>query len=86
MTEQHATVVHHFASDNYAGAHPEVLAAVAAANVGHVPAYGDDPWTARLQDVVRAQLGDQAARSPLVRDGGSRQQVFAGLFLVWRAW
>ena len=33
-----------------------------------------------------AQLGDQAARSPLVRDGGSRQQVFAGLFLVWRAW
>lgn len=33
-----------------------------------------------------ARLGDAAARSPLVRDGGSRQQVYAGLFLVWRAW
>ena len=56
--------VRHFASDNYAGVHPEVLAAVAAANVGHVPAYGDDPWTERLQDVVRTQLGDGPSPTP----------------------
>ncbi|HVR85065.1 MAG TPA: threonine aldolase, partial [Planctomycetota bacterium] len=34
-----------FASDNNAGAHPEVLHAVAAANRGHVVGYGDDPFT-----------------------------------------
>jgi len=36
-----------FASDNAAGAHPEVLAAVMAANEGPALAYGDDPWTQR---------------------------------------
>ena len=45
-----------FASDNWAGVHPEVLDAMAAANVGHVPSYGGDPWTidaiARIADEV----------------------------------
>ena len=36
-----------FASDNYAGAHPEVLAAIAEANADHAVSYGADPWTAR---------------------------------------
>ena len=31
-----------FASDNFAGAHPDVIAALATANVGHAIAYGDD--------------------------------------------
>ena len=47
----------HFGSDNYAGVHPEVLAAIADANGGHVPGYGDDPYTARLQDVMRDRFG-----------------------------
>jgi threonine aldolase len=34
-----------FASDNNAGVHPEILDAIARANLGHVPAYGDDPYT-----------------------------------------
>jgi threonine aldolase len=46
-----------FASDNTAGAHPEVLAAMAAANDGHVLAYGDDPWTARAADAFRDLFG-----------------------------
>ena len=45
-----------FASDNWAGVHPEVLAAMAAVNVGHVPSYGRDPYThdalARIADEV----------------------------------
>lgn len=57
-----------FASDNYAGAHPEVLAAVAAANVGHAPAYGADPWTAQAQALIRRHLGEQA-RAFLVFNG-----------------
>ncbi len=35
-----------FASDNYAGVHPDVLAKIAEVNVGHVVSYGDDPYTA----------------------------------------
>lgn len=48
----------HFASDNYAGVHPEVLAAIAAANQGHVPGYGDDPYTAAAEAAFRRLFGD----------------------------
>lgn len=43
----------HFASDNNSGVCPEVWAALEAANVGHVPGYGDDPWTARACELIR---------------------------------
>lgn len=46
-----------FASDNNAGVHPEVMAAIAAANDGHVVAYGDDPFTARATLLFREHLG-----------------------------
>lgn len=49
-----------FASDNYAGAHAEVLAAVAEANRDHAVGYGDDPWTARATELIRSALGDHA--------------------------
>lgn len=42
-----------FASDNYAGITPEVWQAMAQANHGHAPAYGEDPWTARAADLIR---------------------------------
>jgi threonine aldolase len=57
-----------FASDNYAGAHPAVIEAVAAANTGHAAAYGADPWTARAEQLIRDQLGDDA-RAFLVFNG-----------------
>ena len=47
-----------FASDNFAGAHPAVLEAVARANDGHAPAYGDDPWTAACEAAFRDLFGD----------------------------
>ena len=34
-----------FGSDNHAGVHPEVMAALQRVNVGHVHSYGDDPHT-----------------------------------------
>jgi threonine aldolase len=43
----------HFASDNYAGVCPEALRWFIAANDGHQPAYGDDPWTQRVADQLR---------------------------------
>lgn len=59
-----------FASDNYAGAHPEVIAAIAEANVEHAVAYGADPWTARAQELLREQFGEQAV-SYLVFNGSA---------------
>ncbi|BDG07325.1 threonine aldolase family protein [Anaeromyxobacter paludicola] len=41
------------ASDNYAGICPEAFEALAAANHGHAPGYGEDAWTARASDLVR---------------------------------
>ena len=38
-----------FASDNASGAHPDVIAAIIAANEGHAIAYGDDDWTLECQ-------------------------------------
>ena len=46
-----------FASDNNAGVHPEIMAAIAGANEGHVVAYGDDPYTARATNLFREQFG-----------------------------
>ncbi len=46
-----------FGSDNHAGVHPRVLEAIMAANVGHVPAYGADPWTARATELLREHFG-----------------------------
>jgi threonine aldolase len=42
-----------FASDNYSGICPEAWAAMAEANSGHAPAYGEDPWTQRASDAFR---------------------------------
>jgi threonine aldolase len=57
-----------FASDNFAGAHPDVLAAVAKANEGHAPAYGDDPYTAAAEQRFRDHFGEDA-RAFLVFNG-----------------
>ncbi|SDV50129.1 threonine aldolase family protein [Chitinasiproducens palmae] len=45
----------HFASDNYAGICPEALDYMVQCNgSGHEQAYGDDRWTARVCDRIRA--------------------------------
>src|SRR6185312_15984688 len=43
-----------FFSDNTAGACPEIMQAIAVANRGLEKAYGDDPWTRRLDEVLSA--------------------------------
>ncbi len=50
-----------FASDNNAGVHPEVIEAIAAANAGHVVAYGDDPYTARAVRQFQKHFGKDVA-------------------------
>jgi threonine aldolase len=46
-----------FASDNFAGAHPRVIEAVAAANTGHAMAYGGDAYTAECEARFRDLFG-----------------------------
>lgn len=60
-----------FASDNHAGVHPEILAALVAANTGHQPAYGDDVQTARLREVMRRHFGEQAETYPVFNGTGA---------------
>jgi len=45
---------HTFYSDNTAGICPEAWAALAAANAGREPSYGNDSWTARAKERFRA--------------------------------
>ncbi|GAA5173979.1 low specificity L-threonine aldolase [Niveibacterium umoris] len=43
-----------FASDNTAGICPEAMEALLAANSGHMASYGNDDWTRRACDAIRA--------------------------------
>jgi threonine aldolase len=74
-----------FASDNYAGAHPEVLAAVAAANGGHQVAYGEDVYTSHLQGVMRHHFGDQAEALPVFNGTGANVTALTSLVPRWGA-
>ena len=49
-----------FASDNWAGVHPDVLAAIVEANVDHAPSYGDDPTTDRAVQLFKDHFGEDA--------------------------
>jgi threonine aldolase len=46
-----------FASDNNAAVHPDVLAALARVNNGHVVGYGDDPFTASAVQKFEERFG-----------------------------
>jgi len=46
-----------FASDNYAGVHPDVLRALTDANTGHAAAYGADKYTEQAAIQFRAHFG-----------------------------
>jgi threonine aldolase len=72
-----------FASDNYAGALPEVLDAIAGAGAGHAPAYGNDDWTARVEGRFRGAFGDDA-RAYLVFNGTGANVV--GLRAITNPW
>ena len=50
-----------FASDNAAGIHPEVLAAISEANNGHALAYGADRWTTKVEDEFNELFGKEVS-------------------------
>lgn len=74
-----------FASDNYAGVHPDVLAALAEANEGHQVSYGADVYTARLTEVVREQFGADAEVFPVFNGTGANVVALTALLPRWGA-
>ncbi|MBZ4487588.1 low specificity L-threonine aldolase [Microbacterium sp. cx-55] len=85
MTTLHDTALRGFASDNYSGVHPDVLAAIAAANGGHQSAYGADEYTARLQEVVTAHFGAGAEASPVFNGTGANVTGLQSMLPRWGA-
>jgi threonine aldolase len=67
--------IHSFASDNVAGAHPNVIEALIAANTGSAPPYGDDAWTRRAIEKFREHLAPEA--EVLFTYGGTGSNVVA---------
>ena len=68
-----------FASDNTAGVAPEILAALNAANAGHVPSYGADPLTLAVRDRLRAIFEAPQAEVLLVATGTAANALSCAL-------
>jgi threonine aldolase len=72
-----------FASDNSATIHPEVLAAIARANVGHAYGYGHDELTRAVEQRFREHFGEHARAYPVW--GGTAANVLS-LRATCRPW
>ncbi|MFE7513378.1 threonine aldolase family protein [Streptomyces sp. NPDC057540] len=81
----HDPSVRGFASDNYAGAHPEVLAALALANEGHQVAYGEDQYTDHLQRIMHSHFGSSAEAFPVFNGTGANVTALQALTDRWGA-
>ena len=81
----HDPSVRGFASDNYSGVHPEILAALAAANEGHQVAYGEDQYTARLQEVMEQHFGPGIECFPVFNGTGANVLSLQSLLPRWGA-
>ncbi|BFV60323.1 low specificity L-threonine aldolase [Kitasatospora sp. CMC57] len=82
---RHDPAVRGFASDNYAGVHPEILAALAVANGGHQVAYGEDQYTEHLQEVFRKHFGERADAYPVFNGTGANVVALQALLPRWGA-
>lgn len=81
----HDTSRRGFASDNYAGVHPEILAAIATANGGHQIAYGEDDYSARLQETIAGHFGPQASAYPVFNGTGANVTSLMAVLPRWGA-
>lgn len=64
-----------FASDNTAGIAPEAWAAIAEANQGYLPSYGNDEWTQRACDLIRELFQKPDAEVFFVFNGTSSNSL-----------
>jgi threonine aldolase len=85
VTTLHDPTVRGFASDNYSGVHPDVLAAIAAANEGHQVSYGEDVYTERLQEVFARHLGEGVEAFPVFNGTGANVVGLQSMLPRWGA-
>ncbi|WP_411732911.1 threonine aldolase family protein [Paeniglutamicibacter sp.] len=81
----HDPSVRGFASDNYSGIHPEVLAALAEANGGHQVSYGEDQYTEELGRVIASHFGETATIFPVFNGTGANVTALQSLLPRWGA-
>jgi threonine aldolase len=74
-----------FYSDNTATAAPEILAALTEANQGHTIAYGDDPWTQRLDEVLGKFFGTEVRAFAVTTGTAANSLSLATLSPPWGA-
>ncbi|MGV9315742.1 threonine aldolase family protein [Streptomyces sp. NPDC003691] len=82
---RHDPAVRGFASDNYAGVHPEILAAVALANGGHQVSYGEDDYTDHLQRIMHSHFGPTAEAFPVFNGTGANVTALQAMTDRWGA-
>ncbi len=85
MTVLHDPADRTFASDNYAGALPQAVAAIAEANGGHQISYGEDLYTARLGEVIRHEFGAGAEVFPVFNGTGANVLSLTAVLPRWGA-
>ncbi|WP_127820167.1 threonine aldolase family protein [Microbacterium sp. CPCC 204701] len=85
MTTIHDPHLRGFASDNYSGIHPEVLAAITAANEGHQVSYGEDVYTERLQAVFARHFGEGVEAYPVFNGTGANVVGMQSMLPRWGA-
>ncbi|NUS73706.1 MAG: low specificity L-threonine aldolase [Corynebacteriales bacterium] len=82
---RHDTTLRGFASDNYAGMHPEVLEALALANGGHQTSYGEDAYSEHLQDIFKQHFGPQAHTHLVLNGTGANVVALQAVTDRWGA-
>ncbi|HEV3172994.1 MAG TPA: low specificity L-threonine aldolase [Actinocrinis sp.] len=84
MTERrHDPELRGFASDNYAGVHPQILDALALANGGHQVSYGEDVYTESLQQVFKHHFGPAAHAYPVFNGTGANVVALQSMTERW---
>lgn len=85
MSSLHDPSLRGFASDNYAGVHPAMLAAIAAANGGHQVSYGQDVYSNHLQNVFRSHFGPDANAYCVFNGTGANVVALQSMTQRWEA-
>lgn len=83
MQTTHDATGRGFMSDNSAGVHPEVMAALSHANGGHTTAYGDDPYTEALREWARGEFGERAEIFPVFNGTGANVIALQAMSPRW---
>jgi threonine aldolase len=85
VTQIHDLNSRGFASDNYSGVHPEILEAIVNANGAHQIAYGEDVYTARLQEVFAEHFDDGVEAFPVFNGTGANVIGLQSMLPRWGA-